>query len=123
MAQVAKMVAVSLTDKPVLISVQKWNWARKLLPRPSIRPASYSKPFVTINRAALPEQLVEANSLGSEVLHRATSETRSFESCDGGTLFIDELGEMPLVFTAEAVAGLGRRLNAAYRISPDARST
>jgi DNA-binding NtrC family response regulator len=57
------------------------------------------KPFVTINCAALPEQLVESELFGHEKgSFTGATETKSglFEVADGGTLFIDEIGELPL---------------------------
>lgn len=55
--------------------------------------------FVTLNAAALPESLVEAELFGYEkgaftgALQRKPGR---FELADGGTLFLDELGELPL---------------------------
>ncbi|MFT5326895.1 MAG: DNA-binding NtrC family response regulator [Planctomycetaceae bacterium] len=57
------------------------------------------KPFVTINCAALPEQLVESELFGHEKgsFTGATGTNPGlFEVADGGTLFIDEIGELPL---------------------------
>lgn len=57
------------------------------------------KPFVTINCAALPELLVESELFGHEKgSFTGATETKSglFEVADGGTLFIDEIGELPL---------------------------
>lgn len=100
MQQVAKLVRrVAPTDKPVLISGE--SGTGKEVVAKAIHQASQlaSKPFVTINCAALPEQLVESELFGHQKgsFTGATSEKPGlFEVADGGTLFIDELGEMPL---------------------------
>ena len=56
------------------------------------------RPFVTINCAALPENLVESELFGHTkgAFTGATADSPGlFEVADGGTLFIDELGELP----------------------------
>ena len=56
-------------------------------------------PFVVVNCAALPEGLIEAELFGSKkgAFTGAVSDRRGrFEEADGGTLFIDEVGEIPL---------------------------
>ncbi len=55
--------------------------------------------FLSINCAALPENLIEAELFGSEKGAFTGAEmTRKgiFEMAEGGTLFLDEIGEMPL---------------------------
>jgi DNA-binding NtrC family response regulator len=100
MQQVIKLIRrVAPTDKPVLISGE--SGTGKEIVAKAIHQASLlaSKPFVTINCAALPEQLVESELFGHQKgsFTGATSEKPGlFEVADGGTLFIDELGEMPL---------------------------
>lgn len=62
-----------------------------------------SKPFTTINCAALPENLIESELFGSTRGAYTGSERDRLgliETTDGGTLFLDEIGEMPL--TAQA---------------------
>jgi two-component system NtrC family response regulator len=57
------------------------------------------KPFVAINCAAIPENLIEAELFGYKkgAFTGATSESKGkFEEADGGTLFLDEISAMPL---------------------------
>ena len=56
-------------------------------------------PFVAINMAAIPRELVEAELFGHEKGAFTGALTRSsgrFEQADGGTLFLDEIGDMPM---------------------------
>ncbi len=56
-------------------------------------------PFVAINMAAIPRELVEAELFGHErgAFTGATSRgVGRFEQAQGGTLFLDEIGDMPL---------------------------
>ncbi len=57
------------------------------------------KPFVAINCAALPAELIESELFGAErgaFTGAASARLGRFERADGGTLMLDELGEMPL---------------------------
>jgi two-component system response regulator HydG len=57
------------------------------------------RPFVTLNAAALPATLLEAELFGHEKGAFTGAQQRKpgrFELADGGTLFLDEIGEMPM---------------------------
>jgi len=59
-----------------------------------------AKPFVAINCAALPENLFEAELFGHEkgayTGASATGKVGKLEIAEGGTIFLDEIGELPL---------------------------
>ena len=56
------------------------------------------KPFIAINTAAIPKDLLESELFGHErgaFTGAATQRRGRFEEADGGTLFLDEIGDMP----------------------------
>ncbi|MGB0749398.1 MAG: nitrogen regulation protein NR(I) [Magnetospiraceae bacterium] len=58
-----------------------------------------NKPFIAINMAAIPKDLIENELFGHEkgAFTGATDRAAGcFERADGGTLFLDEIGDMPL---------------------------
>jgi two-component system nitrogen regulation response regulator GlnG len=64
------------------------------------------KPFLAVNCAALPETLLESELFGHEKGSFTGADSRrigKFESCDGGTIFLDEIGDMALPVQAKVL--------------------
>ena len=58
-----------------------------------------SRPFVAVNMAAIPRELIESELFGHEKGAFTGATTRhggKFEQAEGGTLFLDEIGDMPM---------------------------
>ncbi len=83
--------------------------------------------FVAVNSTAIPENLVESELFGIEagVATGVKKHIGVFEQADGGTLFIDEIGDMPLSSQAKILRVLQertfRRVGGSKEISVDVR--
>ncbi len=86
------------------------------------------KPFIAINMAAIPDNLIESELFGFEkgaFTDASEAKAGQFELANGGTLFLDEIGEMPYGVQAKLLRALQekevRRLGASKSIKIDIR--
>ncbi|SFP01217.1 sigma-54-dependent transcriptional regulator [Hydrogenimonas thermophila] len=86
------------------------------------------KPFVAINMAAIPENLIESELFGFEkgaFTDAFEAKMGKFEAANGGTLFLDEIAEMPFHLQAKLLRALQEkviyRLGSTKGVSVDVR--
>jgi two-component system NtrC family response regulator len=86
------------------------------------------KPFIAINMAAIPDNLIESELFGFEkgaFTDASEAKMGQFELANGGTLFLDEIGEMPYGVQAKLLRAIQekevRRLGSSKGIKIDIR--
>ncbi|HKC59360.1 MAG TPA: sigma-54 dependent transcriptional regulator [Myxococcales bacterium] len=100
MQELQQMIA-KVADAPSTVLIQGESGTGKELVATALHETSSrrDRPFIKINCAAIPRELVEAELFGFEkgaFTGAVQSKPGRFELADGGTLFLDEIGEIPL---------------------------
>ncbi|MGB6264615.1 MAG: sigma-54 dependent transcriptional regulator [Candidatus Acidiferrales bacterium] len=103
---------VAATDATVLILGESGTGKDLLANEIHARSARTGKPFVAVNCAALPENLIESELFGYErgaFTGAAQQRKGKFELAHGGTLFLDEIGDMNPVTQSKVLRALENR--------------
>ena len=100
----AQILKVARTDSTVLISGE--SGTGKELVATSLFEHSFrrDKPFIKLNCVAIPEGLLESELFGHEkgsFTGAISQKIGKFELANGGTIFLDEIGDMPLATQAK----------------------
>ncbi|MGZ4968629.1 MAG: sigma-54 interaction domain-containing protein [Methylobacter sp.] len=98
----AKIVAA--TDVTVLLKGETGTGKEVLATAIQQAGTRASKPFITLNCAALPESLIESELFGHKkgsFTGATTDKQGLFQAADGGTLFLDEINSLPLSIQAK----------------------
>lgn len=100
LAEVFKVLGkVAPTDSTVLVTGESGTGKELLVRALHANSRRTAKPFVPINCGAIPKELLESELFGHEkgaFTHAIRSRPGRFELADGGTIFLDEIGEMDL---------------------------
>ena len=99
--QELQQVIAKVADAPSTVLIQGESGTGKELVATALHETSSrrDRPFIKINCAAIPRELVEAELFGFEkgaFTGAVQSKPGRFELADGGTLFLDEIGEIPM---------------------------
>lgn len=103
---------VAQSDSTVLISGESGTGKEVLARYIHQQSPRYGKPFIAINCAAIPDNMLEATLFGHEkgaFTGAIASQPGKFEQADGGTLLLDEISEMPLGLQAKLLRVLQER--------------
>jgi two-component system response regulator PilR (NtrC family) len=113
MQQVRQRIAKVATSMAPVLVLGESGTGKELVAR-AIHDCSHRAdgPFVAVNCAAIPENLIEAEFFGARkgAYTGATHDrTGFFEAARGGTLFLDEIGDLPLQMQAKLLRAIQER--------------
>jgi DNA-binding NtrC family response regulator len=103
---IAQATQLARVDTTVLIAGESGTGKEILSKAIHYNSARCAKPFVVINCGAIPDTLLESELFGyrkGAFTGAATNKTGKFEAADGGTVFLDEIGDLPLQLQAKVL--------------------
>lgn len=113
LVDVFKVLAkVAPTDSTVLVTGESGTGKELLVRALHANSKRSDKPFVPINCGAIPKELIESELFGHEkgaFTHAIRSRPGRFELAEGGTIFLDEIGELDLALQVKVLRVLQER--------------
>ena len=113
LAEVFKTLAkVAPTDSTVLVTGESGTGKELVVRALHMKSERKDKPFVPINCGAIPKELLESELFGHEkgaFTHAIRTRPGRFEMAEGGTVFLDEIGEMDLLLQVKILRVLQER--------------
>jgi transcriptional regulator with PAS, ATPase and Fis domain len=106
------IVKIAPTDSTVLILGESGTGKELVARNIHSHSKRAGKPFVAINCAGIPESLLESELFGHEkgsFTGAYTRKTGKLETANGGTVFLDEIADMPMVIQAKILRALQER--------------
>ena len=127
-AVLERVERVAPTDSRVLVTGENGT-GKELVARAIHRLSARAKaPFVEVNCAAIPSELIESDLFGhvkGAFTGAVSGQIGKFERADGGTLFLDEVGDMSLAAQAKVLRvleeGVVTRVGGTKKIKVDVR--
>jgi Nif-specific regulatory protein len=105
MTEMIKIIdRVAKTDSSVLITGESGTGKELFAEQIHLRSPRNDAPFVRVNCAAIPEGLLESELFGhvrGAFTSAVSNRKGRFEMANGGTIFLDEIGDMPLALQAK----------------------
>ncbi|MDD2364531.1 MAG: sigma-54 dependent transcriptional regulator [Desulfuromonadaceae bacterium] len=129
MKEVFRVIAKVAPSNSTVLIVGESGTGKELIAR-AIHDGSprREKPFIAINCAAIPDTLIESELFGHEKGSFTGANAREigiFEAADGGTVFLDEIGEMNVAMQAKLLRAIQekeiRRVGGKVNIALDVR--
>ena len=129
MKEVFRIIAIIAPSNSTVLVVGESGTGKELIAR-AIHEGSprRDKPFIAINCAAIPDTLIESELFGHEKGSFTGADAREigiFEAANGGTVFLDEIGEMNVAMQAKLLRAIQekeiRRVGGKVNIGLDVR--
>jgi two-component system NtrC family response regulator len=114
MRRVQKQIGLAADSPSTVLILGETGTGKELVARAlHVHSARKDGPFIAVNCAAIPEELLESELFGhlkGSFTGASSDRTGAFRDAEGGTLFLDEIGDMKLAMQAKILRVLQERM-------------